>query len=336
MKLVSSPHLPVKASVNSMMLKVLLGLLPGILIYTLFINPFVLFNIALTVASAVVFEWFFVRARGRDTLLALSDLTAVVTAVLLALALPPVLPWWMPLLGGLFAMSLGKHVYGGLGYNPFNPAMVSYIVLLISFPLEMTRWPEFQFLLSPQADFAQYWQWIFANPADAVSSATPLDHVRAEITRGLTTSEARATAPSLLPYILLGAAYLLGGMFMLWKKVIRWHIPIGLLSGLFLMALIFWLSDSDRFASPLFHLLSGAAVLGAFFIATDPVSASTTPRGRLVFGFGIGVITYCVRTWGGYADAIAFAVVLMNLCVPLIDQYTQPRVYGQGKKGDRQ
>jgi electron transport complex protein RnfD len=202
--------------------------------------------------------------------------------------------------------------------------MVGYVVLLISFPVQMTAWPAMQPL------------WADGN--DAISAATALDHARTQLALNRTLSEIGGDASFGLMagrgWEWVALAWLVGGLFLLWRRQIRWQIPVGLLAGLLLPALLFWAWDSDRYASPLFHAFAGATLLGAFFIATDPVSAATTPRGRLIYGFGIGLIAYIVRTWGAYPDGIAFGVLLLNLCAPTIDQYTRPRVYGHGRKPD--
>lgn len=319
MSAISSPHLSVRPTVTATMARVLIALVPGVIAFTVLFGHGVIVNLILAIASAAVFEVLALKLRGR-TLLPLRDLSAVLTGALLALALPPEAPWWIAVVGSGFAVLLGKHVYGGLGYNPFNPAMVGYVVLLISFPVQMTAWS------APKLAWA----------ADAISQATVLDHVRTALTQSRTLSEI-FTDPGfewglLRGWTIVAVAYLLGGLFLLQQKTIRWQIPIGVLAGMGLIALVFWGIDSDRYASPIYHWLSGATLLGAFFIATDPVSACTTPKGRLYFGLGIGVLTYVIRTWGGYPDGFAFAVLLMNLCAPTIDRYTPTRVYGTARK----
>jgi electron transport complex protein RnfD len=275
------------------------------------------------------------KLRSRAVTHTLLDGSALVTGLLLALALPPLAPWWIPVIGSLFAIIIAKQLYGGLGYNPFNPAMVGYVVLLISFPLEMTLWPAAGNYPDLASTFSLFFTGSLPNAAsiDAVTMATPLDTLRTRLGLGDTLTELRSGALFGLAggvgweWVNLG--FLAGGLFMLKLRVIQWRIPASMLAGLALTALVFHLYDPDTYASPLFHLFSGAAMLGAFFIATDPVSASTTPRGRLWFGFGIGILTWVIRTWGGYPDGVAFAVLLMNLAAPTIDFYTRPRVYGQ-------
>ncbi|MFA5941510.1 MAG: RnfABCDGE type electron transport complex subunit D [Sinimarinibacterium sp.] len=318
----SSPFLPVAPSVAAVMRDVLLALVPGIALYTLLFGWGVLANIALAALTCLLAEAAVLHLRSKPLQPFLLDSSALVTGVLLALSLPPTAPWWIPVIGSLFAMLLGKHVYGGLGYNPFNPAMVGFVVLLISFPVQMTTWPALQPLWVPQTD--------------ALTGATVLDHVRTQLGLQRTLGEIRGDAPIGLfagrGWEWIALAWLCGGLYMLWRKTIRWQIPVGMLVGVTLIALPFWAMDPDRYASPLFHWLSGATMLGAFFIATDPVSAATTPRGRLLYGLGIGVLVYVIRTWGGFPDGVAFAVLLLNICAPTIDRYTRPRVYGQGTR----
>jgi electron transport complex protein RnfD len=264
----------------------------------------------------------------------LQDGSALLTGVLLALALPPLAPWWIPVVGSLFAIVIAKQLYGGLGYNPFNPAMAGYVVLLISFPRELSLWPATGHVLG----LLDSLQLVFAGnlpdtlTLDAITMATPLDAVKTRLGLSETLTEIHDTAVfgsfAGAGWEWLNLWFLLGGLWLLQQKVIKWQIPAGMLAGLFLTALLFYAWNPDIYASPLFHLFSGAAMLGAFFIATDPVSASTTPRGRLYFGFGIGVLTYVIRTWGGYPDGVAFAVLLMNMAAPTIDYYTRPRVFG--------
>jgi electron transport complex protein RnfD len=262
--------------------------------------------------------------------------------VLLALALPPLVPAWLPVVGALFAIVVAKQLYGGLGYNPFNPAMVGYVVLLISFPREMTQWSAPNGLDITQLGFTETLAWSLngvlpaAITLDAITLATPLDSVKTSLGLGQMLSEITATpkfgAFGGHGWEWINAAYLLGGLYLIYRRLIDWRIPAGMLGALFMIALVFHGSDTDAFPAPLFHLFSGAAMLGAFFIATDPVSASTTPRGRLLFGAGIGIIVYVIRTCGGYPDGVAFAVLLMNMAAPTLDHYTKPRVFGQGSK----
>ena len=322
------------------MVNVLYALLPGMGLYVWFFGWGVVVNAVLATVVAVAAEGAMLYLRGRPVRLFLSDGSAVVTAVLLALALPPLAPWWVTVIGTAFAIVVAKHLYGGLGYNPFNPAMVGYVVLLISFPREMTAWPAADVVSGQYAGILESLRIVFTGqPAaaslDAFTGATPLDLMKTQLGLNHTVTEIWER-PEFGDFggkgwEWLGNGFFIGGLWLLYKRVITWHIPVGVLGSLFLMALVFTAFDPGSHPSPLFHLFSGGAILGAFFIATDPVSAATTRKGRLIYGAGIGILTYVIRTWGGYPDGIAFAVLLMNMATPTIDYYTQPRVVGQEK-----
>jgi electron transport complex protein RnfD len=321
---------------------VLLALVPATAAWVWFFGPGVLYNMAVATLVALACEAAALALRGRPVGAQLADLSAVVTAVLLAFCLPPLTPWWITATGAAFAILFAKQLYGGLGYNPFNPAMAGYVVLLISFPEQLTRWPwplvELQGAM-PVALGA--WDTLKVTltgtlPAgvswDTLSGATPLDDLRTQLSLAVPVDQVRA-APL---YGALGARGWewialwtgVGGLYLLWRRVIRWQIPAAMLLGLCLPATLAWLLAPGAFPPPTFHVASGAAVLCAFFIATDPVSAATSPAGRLAYGFGIGLLVFVIRSWGGYPDGVAFAVLLMNMAVPAIDHFTRPRTYG--------
>ncbi|MCP5420848.1 MAG: electron transport complex subunit RsxD [Gammaproteobacteria bacterium] len=329
----SSPHWFVGPSVSQLMRQVLYAMLPGLATLVWFFGWGVLLHVAIASGAALASEAVVLALRGKPLRLFLGDGSALVTAWLLAAALPAFSPWWITTLGVAFAIVIAKHLYGGLGYNPFNPAMVGYVVLLISFPLEMTTWPP----VNPGVDFASSVQIIFSGHpaehlADALSGATPLDAVKTQLGLGLGITEI-INGPA---FGLIGGqgwewaamAFLAGGLWLVMKRVAAWQIPAGMLGSLALLSGIFYALDPQAHASPWFHLLSFSSIYGAFFIATDPVTASTTPRGRLLFGAGVGALTYLIRCFGGYPDGVAFAVLLMNIAAPTIDYYTQPRVFG--------
>lgn len=336
-----SPYVAEKTSVSIVMLKVLLALIPAIMAYVWVFGTGILVTLLIASVTALVSEAVVLRLRERPVMPFLLDGSALVTAWLLALALPPLAPWWLIVVGTLFAIVVAKQLYGGLGYNPFNPAMVGYAVLLISFPVLMTQWPAPAVLTGAHLGFMDQLAYIFGRhlPAgvalDAISSATPLDYLKTQLT--LQHQVGEITQSSIFGVMgakggeFVTAAYLLGGLYMLQQRIISWHIPVAFLGTLAVMAAGFHFADPTQFASPQFHLFSGASMLCAFFIATDPVSGPTTPRGKLIFAAGIAVITLLIRVYGGYPDGVAFAVLLMNLCVPLIDMYTQPRVFGHDK-----
>lgn len=306
-----SPHLVARNSVARMMYQVLVALVPAYAVLVWLYGTGPLFNLAVAAVAALGAEAAMLVARRRPVAATLADGSALVTAALLAVALPPSLPWWLPAVGAVFAIVVAKQLFGGLGHNTFNPAMAGYVVLLVSFPVEMTRWPAPSTLLG----------------FDALSGATPLDTLRTGIERGVPVEELisgplfSATAG----WHWLALAVFAGGCWLLWLRVIRWPIPATVLAGVLAPALLFWLYDPTRFASPMFHLVGGATLLCAFFIATDPVSAATTPRGRIVYGLGIGVLVWVIRTFGGYPDAVAFAVLLMNMAAPALDHFLRPR-----------
>lgn len=328
---VTSPHATSSQRTGALMRQVMLATLPGLAVLTWLFGWGTVINVIWAMLIAAAAEAAVLKARGKPVGLYLRDNSALVTAVLLALAIPPTAPWWLTLIGVGSAIILAKQLYGGLGMNPFNPAMVGYVLLLISFPVEMTRW------LAPGAapDLATSWQLFLDRypGADALTGATPLDSFRT----WAGDASALAAEPILqgrfagLGWEWVNVAFLAGGLYLLWRRIITWHIPVAFLAGLGLCALPFWLYDPVRFASPLFHLFGGAAMFGAFFIATDPVSAATSRWGRLIYAALIGVLIWVIRSLGGYPDAVAFAVLLLNLAAPTIDYYTQPRTYGHDK-----
>ncbi len=299
---------------------VLFATLPGALAL-LWLNGWgTLITLLLAIAAAIGSEALMLRLRNRPLPGSLADGSSLVSATLLALALPPYSPWWLTLLASCFAIAFGKQLYGGLGKNPFNPAMLGYALVLVSFPQPMSQWPA-----AHSVDLLAGLQAIFVpgTLADAWVQATALDVLRVD--RSLTLDELFASHPAFGRVggaELVNLAFLAGGLFLLYKRLYSWHAPVGLLGGLFVMSLVFWNgAGSDAHGSPLFHLLTGASMLGAFFIVTEPVSGAASARGRLLFGLGVGALTYAIRTWGGYPDGLAFAVLLMNLAVPALDRH---------------
>jgi electron transport complex protein RnfD len=341
---ISSPHAMGSNRTRTIMLQVLAATLPGIGVLTWFFGWGTLINILLAGSFAIAIEAAILRLRQRPVAFYLNDGSALVTAWLLALALPPYSPWWLVLVATGFAMIFGKHLYGGLGQNPFNPAMLGYAVVLVSFPVEMSSWPvwrgieQLQPALTPTLGLLEGLQRVFAPgglPVDGWTTATALDILKNN--NQLTLAELQAAEPALGSMASRGwewvaLAWLAGGAFLIYKRIYSWHAPVGMLGALAVMSLLFWNgSGSASNGSPLFHLLGGATMLGAFFIITDPVTSATSNRGRLIFGAGVGVLVYVIRVWGNYPDAVAFAVLLMNLCAPTIDYYTTPRTYGHDK-----
>ena len=339
----SSPFVDPSAATSRLMQNVLIALVPGSLAYIWFFGLGLIVNLVFAIAFALLFEALILWLRKRPLKPYLSDYSAVVTAWLFALCIPMHSPWWLIATGIGFAMLAGKHLYGGLGFNPFNPAMVGYVVVLISFPKEMTTW--FQPLaisgegLGLGEAFAYTLGLLDGSQWDALTSATPLDLYRTGLGMNLTTGEIRQS-PMFGDFAGIGWEWIanwwfIGGLYLLFSRTIRWHIPVAMIAGLMVPSTIAFLFNPGSIPSPAFHLFSGGFMLGVFFIATDPVTASTTHRGRLLYGFLIGLLVFIIRTWGGYPDGVAFAVLLANMCVPLIDYYTQPRVFGARPPGEQ-
>ncbi len=334
----TAPSLHGRDSVTRIMAWVLGALVPGIAVYVWLFGPGILVTLALATVTAVAAEAAMLKMRGYPVRPFLSDLSAFVTAWLLALSLPALAPWWLIVTGTLFAIVVAKHLYGGLGQNIFNPAMVGYAVLIISFPVQMTHWPGPLELTQTALTLGQSATIIFCGDVpratlDAVTMATPLDTLRTGLLQQHTVDEI-VRAPIFghvggTGFEWLAFAFWLGGLILWARRIIGWHVPMAFLLGVLLTAGCLHFYDTDRYGSALFHFFAPSVALAAFFIATDPVSGATTPRGKLVFGFGAGMLTIVIRTWGGFPDGVAFAILLMNICAPLIDQYTQPRVYGE-------
>ena len=328
-----APHWLGAMSVPAMMRQVLYALLPVIVVSTWLFGSGVLLNIVWACVCCLGLEYAMLLMRGQPVSRYLNDGSAVVTALLMALALPPLTPWWVTAAACLFAIVFAKHVYGGLGYNPFNPAMVGYVVVLVSFPVELAHWPGPG---TAAADVGLTLRSFFAGLGtplpDALSGATPLDEIRIGLAQKLMLGE--ILIPEHYGWLAgvqwqwINLAALAGGGWLLHKQVIRWHAPVAMLASLGLLTTIAWSFSPDTQPGPMLNLFSGGTMLTAFFIVTDPVSGATSDRGKLFFGAGVGAVTFAIRQWGAYPDGLAFAVLLMNVCAPLIDRYTLPRVYG--------
>lgn len=348
-RIASSPYTHNQRQTSRIMLLVLLAAIPGIATQLWFFGWGTLVQIILAVISALSAEALVLKLRNQPIAAILNDNSALLTGLLLAVSIPPLAPWWMVVLGTVFAVIIAKQLYGGLGQNPFNPAMIGYVVLLISFPVQMTNWlPPYE-IAATVPGMADALQVIFTGHTtsggdmstlrmgiDGISQATPLDTLKTSLHSGRSVEQIMQYP--IFSGMLAGAgwqwvnlAWLAGGVWLLTIKVIRWHIPVSFLVSLALCATLGWLFAPESLASPQIHMLSGATMLGAFFILTDPVTASTTNRGRLIFGALAGVLVWLIRSFGGYPDGVAFAVLLANITVPLIDYYTRPRVYGHRK-----
>jgi len=333
-----APFLLKDTSVSQVMTQVCVALIPGIAAYASLVGPAILVQIVIATLAALAAEAVMLKIRGKPLLMFLTDGSAIVTGWLIALTFPPLAPWWLVVVGTVFAIVVAKHLYGGLGQNPFNPAMVAFAVCIVSFPALMSQWPSVGLKLGLVDQMNVILGWM--QRVDALSGATPLDAMKTALKLG----EGSIDIASLLAnqdiygnfagrgweWVTIG--YLLGGLWLWHRKIITWQVPAAFLGTLTLISGALWLYNPAQFASPLFHLLSGGAMLGAFFIATDPVSCCTTPRGKLIFGAGAGLLAYIIRVFGGYPDGVAFAVLLMNLCAPLIDYLTQPAIFGMKDK----
>lgn len=328
--MIHSPYIRKPVSVQQVMLTVLIALVPGIALYVWQIGTGILVNLALASVAALVGEAVVLKLRGRPVGIALADLSAVLTAWLIALSLPPIVPWWITVLAVLIAIVAVKHLYGGLGQNPFNPAMAAFCTMIVAYPALMSQWPP-----AGHLDFRAQLDLILggARELDAITGATSLDALKTGLRSGAgnVTTLLQGDAFGFLGgrhWEWIGLGYLVGGLYLVARRIITWHMPVAFLATLAAISGVFWVVHPEHFASPLFHLASGGTMLAAFFIVTDPVSGATTPRGKLIFAGGAALIAYLIRNFGAYPDGIAFGVLLMNLCVPLIDMKTQPKVFG--------
>ena len=360
-KMISSPHTHSGKLTARVMFWVILAMIPAIILQIYYFGFGVLIQSALAIGLALLLEWSVSLLRKRPALSDISDFSVILTALILAVAIPPYAPYWIILIGTFCAVILGKHVYGGLGQNPFNPAMVGYVVLLVSFPLQMTTWMPPIALLAEPPTFHDAALLIFSGltsdgfslhqltaSIDGITQATPLDTVRTFYSASSCITDAICSEVAFyeltnLPIFTqngwdfaqgwwqINLAFLLGGIFLILKKVIHWQIPVAMLGSFTLLSLLTELFGNGAHLTVPGQLFSGAMMFGAFFIATDPVTASITPRGKLVFGVLVGSLLYLIRFYGNYPDGVAFAILLSNICVPLIDHYTRPRVAGHRK-----
>ncbi len=293
----SSPHVRDVTTVSQIMWSVVIALIPAVTAAIYFFGLKALAIIIVSIIGAVVTEYLFLVVRGKKV--SINDGSAVITGILLALTLPPTIPYWMAFIGSAVAIGLGKQVFGGLGYNPFNPALVGRAFLLAAYPVSMTSW---------------------ITPVDGVSSATPLNLV----TRGVVTEYWNLfigrVGGSLGETSAL--ALLLGAVYLIYKGYINWRIPAGMLGSVFVLTFVLG-------EDPIFNLLAGGLMLGALFMATDMVTSPITKKGRWIFGLGAGFLVVIIRLWGGYPEGVLYSILLMNITVPLLNRYTRPRSLGE-------
>lgn len=320
--LTSSPHALGADSIESIMWSVVLALIPAAIAGVYFFGLGALQVLIVSTGSAMVAEAIYQRLSGKGS--TVGDGSAAVTGLLLGLTLPPGSPWWVSFIGGFFAILIVKQLYGGLGFNPFNPALMARVFLLIAFPVQMTRWP----VPSP----------LFSG-TDAATGATPLGEL--QMARLLGKGLGKAAELNLWDAFwgniggsvgeVSAIALLIGAAYLIYKQYISWHIPVSMIGTVVIFSGIFWMIDPSKYANPLFHVLTGGLIIGAFFMATDMVTCPVTLKGQLLFGFGCGLITIIIRMWGGYPEGVSFAILLMNIVTPLIDKYLRPVRYGARK-----
>jgi len=305
------------------MYDVVIALVPAFLVslYVFGIGALIVTSVA--VISCLLFEYL-IQKYLLKTATTIRDGSALITGILLAFNLPSDLPIWMIIVGSLVAIGIAKLSFGGLGFNIFNPALVGRVFLLVSFPVQMTMWPT---PLDNQSTIT-----------DAVTGATPLGIIKEGLMFGETMTEISAKIPSALEMLtgvtggslgeMSALALIIGGLFLIIRKVITWHIPVVMIMTMLIITGIFWMIDPQQYADPLIHILSGGAILGAFFMATDLVTSPMTKKGMVVFAIGIGLITVVIRLFGAYPEGISFAIIIMNAFVPLINSYFKPRRFG--------
>ena len=318
-----SPHIQGDESTKKIMYGVVIAMVQTMLFSIYFFGLDAIRVFLIAIAASLFFEWIIQKYLIKGPL-TINDGSALVTAILLALNLPSNLPIWMIIIGALVAIGMAKMSFGGLGKNVFNPALVARVFLLVSFPVEMTSWPK----PSPITD----------GLADVITGPTPLGIVKEGLGANKTMSELAPELPSYTQGLMgeMGGsmgevsalALLLGGVYMLWKKIITWHIPVSMLLTVAIFSGIFWGVDPEHYADPILHMLTGGMLLGAIFMATDMVTSPMTKGGQLIFGFGVGLLTILIRMWGAYPEGVSFAILIMNATVPLINRGFKPRRFG--------
>ena len=319
-----SPHNHGKFSVKKIMFGVVIAMLPALLVSIYYFGFDAIKINLVAIASCLFFEWFVQKffLKGKITI---TDGSAVITGMLLAFNVPANLPWWMIVVGAFVAIVIAKMCFGGLGNNPFNPALVGRVFMLISFPVQMTTWPVVRVL-----DFTF---------TDAQTGATPLAMLKEGLKNNESISNIFQNLPSYTDMFMgnmggsLGEisaiALIIGGIFMLITRIISWHIPVAIIATVAAFTGILWGINPESYATPTFHLLSGGLMLGAIFMATDMVTSPMTGKGMLIYGFGIGVLTVLIRVWGSYPEGVSFAILIMNAVVPLINNATKPKRFGE-------
>lgn len=315
-----SPHIHSDDSTREIMYRVVYAMLPA-LVWSVFVFGLAALWVTLiAVVSCLAFEYL-IQKYLIKTKPSITDGSALITGILIAFNVPSGIPWWIIAIGSLAAVGIGKLSFGGLGSNIFNPALVGRVFLLISFPVQMTSWP-----VNSHSGI------------DGITSATPLGIIKEGISNGIPISEISGSLPSTMDMLLgnIGGSLgeisalllIIGGLYMLWKKVITWHIPVSVIGTVAIIATGFWLIDPEIYINPAYHILTGGLMLGAIFMATDMVSSPMTPKGQIIYGVGIGLITISIRMFGAYPEGISFAILIMNAVTPLINNYVKPKRFG--------
>ena len=317
-----SPHVSTNQSINKIMWGVVIALVPTMLVSFWYFGLGAIILTLTSVIACVLFEYLIQKYLLKQAP-TVTDGSAVITGVLLALNVPSNLPIWMMVVGALVAIGVAKMTYGGLGKNPFNPALIGRVFLLMSFPVNMTSWP-----IPLKGTFL-----------DAVTGPTALGIIKEGVAKGETVQQLMSNIPSYTDMFLgnmggsLGEvsalAIILGGLFMLFRKIISWHIPVSFIFTVFAFTIILFLMDNTKYVDPIFHLLTGGLMLGAIFMATDMVTSPMTKSGMLLFGFGCGLLTVLIRVWGAYPEGVSFAILIMNALVPLINKGFKPKKFGE-------
>jgi len=318
-----SPHVKGDLSLKQIMWGVVIALIPSMLVSFWYFGLAAIILTLASVASCLVFEYAIQKYLLKIEP-SITDGSAVITGLLLAFNVPSGLPIWQIIIGALIAIGVAKLTYGGLGKNPFNPALVGRVFLLISFPVDMTTWPK----PTPPGVLV-----------DAITGPTALGVLKEGLAKGETVSQLTSQLPSYMDMFVgqiggsLGEvsalAIIIGGIYMLMKRIITWHIPVAYIGSTLIFTGILWLINPELYVNPVFHLLAGGLMLGAIFMATDMVTSPMTPIGMLIFGLGCGILTVLIRIWGAYPEGVSFAILIMNALTPLINKGFKPKKFGE-------
>ena len=321
------PHVRGNESISNLMYGVIIALIPAIAVSLFYFGIGALIVMSVSVVSCLLFEFVITKylLKREPTIL---DGSAIITGLLLAFNVPSNLPVYIIIIGALVAIGVGKMTFGGLGNNIFNPALVGRVFLFISFPAQMSSWPK---PIKARTDYT-----------DAVTGATPLGEIQEGVDSGKAVPDIMKGIPDNMDLFLgntggsageiAAVALLIGFVYMLWRGIISWHIPVITIGSVFALTGILWLADPTQFANPVFHILTGGLMLGAIFMATDYASSPMTIKGMIVYSIGIGIFTVIIRVFGSYPEGVSFAILIMNGVVPLLDTYFKPKRFGHKKK----